>query len=199
MLAIVWLGLVRLGAGQLVTFDDLAARLDTPEYAMSSYLNMTNNTSVYTPVSIDPHTYLIKLLIAPCPVSNVFCCQGKGEGACKETLVVPGGSSLIVVWASNNFVVTCDNEFAESLECGTFLEMHRPGKFTPLYIERIVEHYSSGFQTQFLSTKSACAGPYEVWWVVRTRGGRQLLYVKPFFLTYPSCTDDQIAAAAQEN
>ena len=183
-------------ASSQTTYSLISASLPSPSSALEVYLNNTNSS--YTAYVLDPSLYSIKLLISPCPVSNVYCCQGKGEAACQENLVVPGGSSLIVVWSSNNLVVTCDNEFAESTECGTFLELHRPGKFTALYIERVTEHYANGFQTQFLSTKSACAGGYEVWWVVRTREGRQLLYVKPFFLTYPSCTPEQIQAAADE-
>lgn len=178
------------------TYSLLSKRLPSPAEALQAYLNSTD--SLYAAVLLDPGYYSIKLLISPCPVSNVFCCQGKGEAACQESLVVPGGSSLIVVWASNNLVVTCANEFSDSTECGTFLELHRPGKFSPIYTERVTEHYASGFQTQFLSTSKACAGLYEVWWVVRTRSGRELLYVKPFFLTYPSCTEEQIAEAESE-
>lgn len=178
------------------TYSLLSTRLPSPATALQAYVNSTD--SMYTVVLLDPGYYSIKLLISPCPVSNVYCCQGKGEAACQENLVVPGGSSLIVVWASNNLVVTCANEFSDSLECGTFLELHRPSKFTPIYTERITEHYASGFQTQFLSTSKACAGLYEVWWVVRTRSGRELLYVKPFFLTYPSCTEEQIVEAENE-
>ena len=178
------------------TYALLSTYLPSPAAALEAYVNSTD--SLYSAVILEPNYYSMKLLISPCPVSNVYCCQGKGEAACQENLVVPGGSSLIVVWASNNLVVNCANEFADSTECGTFLELHRPGKFTAIYTERITEHYASGFQTQFLSTSRACAGLYEVWWVVRTRSGRELLYVKPFFLTYPSCTEEQIKEAESE-
>lgn len=50
----------------------------------------------------------------------------------------------------------------------------------------------SGFNTQYISTKNLCTGRYEFWVVVRTRTGRYLQHVKPFFSRYPSCADYQI-------
>ena len=51
----------------------------------------------------------------------------------------------------------------------------------------ISKTYSSGFATEFISTKNLCAGRYEFWWVVRSANGSTLQYVKPFFSIYPGC------------
>ena len=71
--------------------------------------------------------------------------------------------------------------------CGTFIEIHKPN--CP-YIEEAMEissTYASGFKTEFISTKNLCSGRYEFWFVVRSRNGSTLQYVKPFFSEYPSC------------
>jgi hypothetical protein len=41
----------------------------------------------------------------------------------------------------------------------------------------------------YCPTKELCAGKYELWLVVRGRAGRIILFLKPFFLYYPSCAE----------
>ncbi len=95
----------------------------------------------------------------------------------------------------NGYTVICGNDFESTSSCGTFLEIHRPGNATILSSTTLSTHSLEGFMMAFISTKTICAGRYEVWLAIATRAGRFLLYVKPFYCIGPSCTCSQIKAA----
>ena len=61
--------------------------------------------------------------------------------------------------------------------------------------------YSSGFKTEFISTKNLCAGRYEFWFVVRymngDKGSSTIQYIKPFFSEYPTCSEKQYSLPCQ--
>lgn len=84
--------------------------------------------------------------------------------------------------------------------CGSYIEIHKPNHSEIEDALPISKKYSSGFSTEFISTKSLCAGRYEFWFVVRSRNGSTLQYVKPFFSIYPSCrnTDGVIEVVEEE-
>lgn len=92
--------------------------------------------------------------------------------------------------------MACDSDFAGKISCGTFLEIHRPGNPAILSSVSLTEDTTEGFAMAFISTRDMCAGRYEVWFVIATRAGSFILYVKPFYTTEPSCTPQQIKAAS---
>jgi hypothetical protein len=67
-----------------------------------------------------------------------------------------------------------------------------PGNEMILERKRIENHFSSGFKTLFLNAKNLCSGRYEIWMVTRIRGHNYLIYSKPFFIEYPSCTCEEV-------
>ena len=81
----------------------------------------------------------------------------------------------------------CSSLYTATGQCGTYLEIHKPNDESIEEELRIENLYSSGFKTEFISTKNLCAGNYEVWLVLRTRNGYILQYVKPFYSVSPSC------------
>lgn len=94
---------------------------------------------------------------------------------------------LELAWLSNNFVPKCENEF-DSENCGTFIEIHMPGKEQIITDVKIKDYFVNGFKTIFISTTMLCAGRYELWVVSRIRGVKYLIYIKQFSVIYPSCT-----------
>ncbi len=58
----------------------------------------------------------------------------------------------------------------------------------------LTKEFTNGFSTEFISTKNLCSGMYEFWFVLRTRNGKTLQHVKPFYSKSPSCTKETIEA-----
>ena len=129
--------------------------------------------------------------VDPCKINGIndLCCDGSNEAVCEDNPIINSGTDIGIAWFVNGFVLRCAERYQELQICGTFIEIHKPND---PYIEDALEiskTYSSGFSTEFISTKSLCAGRYEFWYVVRSRNGSTLQYVKPFFSIYPSCKD----------
>eukprot|EP00744_Colponema_vietnamica_P017759 GILI01024986.1.p1 GENE.GILI01024986.1~~GILI01024986.1.p1 ORF type:complete len:230 (-),score=13.76 GILI01024986.1:209-898(-) len=155
----------------------------------------------YAVVLPDPSNFVIRILIDPCrsklqdDPSAFNCCEQSGEAACEDYDEVIAGPDLLFSWTQNAHVVQCNNEFGTRHECGTFIELHRPLNDTQLYEKRLTRSFTSGYAADSISTKGLCAGPYELWWVVRTRNGRVLHAVRGFMVTYPPCSCADILAA----
>lgn len=81
---------------------------------------------------------------------------------------------MAVAWLLNGFILHCSDDYRNTDECGTFLEIHRPNDPKVIQDMLIRRLYESGYGTEFISTKRLCAGRYEVWYVYRTRNGRVL-------------------------
>ena len=92
-----------------------------------------------------------------------------------------------MAWFTNGFVMRCSERYEEIRVCGTYIEIHKPGNPQIEEAYMLTKTFESGFSTEFISTKNLCAGRYEFWWVLRSRNGSTLQYVKPFFSIYPSC------------
>mmetsp|Transcript_40128 Transcript_40128/g.38635 ORF Transcript_40128/g.38635 Transcript_40128/m.38635 type:complete len:160 (+) Transcript_40128:36-515(+) len=93
-----------------------------------------------------------------------------------------------VAWFMSGYVMQCSTLYTVTGECGTYLEIHQPNNETILQELRITSNYANGFKTEFISRKNLCVGKYEFWMVLRTRNGRILQHVKPFYSAYPSCS-----------
>lgn len=172
--------------GQLTTLEKIEETIDDPRTALEDYKDDLNVLEHYRVEIVDELEYIIKIRIDPCRGREEGCCQGNNEGACQDNLIITAGGNLPIAWSFNNYILQCNNEFAALDTCGTFIEIHRLMQRTPLVSYRILEKIGSGFNEVFLFTKGLCAGPYELWWVLRTRNGQILQYVKPFFIIEPS-------------
>ena len=138
------------------------------------------------------------MLVDPCRGrgnNNDFCCDGANQGACQDFPIIESGTDMSVAWFVNGYILHCSDDYKNTKECGTYLEIHRPDDSRTIESVQIVRLYESGYATEFISTKKLCAGRYEVWFVSRTRNGRVLQHVKPFYSTGPSCTCEQIEDA----
>ena len=137
----------------------------------------------------NPAYIMIMMRVDPCRVNGIndLCCDGSNEAVCEDNTIINSGTDIGVAWFINGFVLHCDEKYQEKGVCGTFIEIHRPNDPTVVDELKISKKYSSGFSTEFISTKNLCAGRYEFWYVVRSRNGSTLQFVKPFFSIYPSC------------
>ena len=129
--------------------------------------------------------------VDPCRQNGIndLCCDGSNEAVCEDNTIINSGTDIGIAWFVNGYILHCDERYKELLVCGTYIEIHKPNDPTIEDALEISKTYSSGFSTEFISTKSLCAGRYEFWYVVRQRNGSTLQYVKPFFSIYPSCRE----------
>ena len=88
---------------------------------------------------------------------------------------------------TTGYVMQCSSTYSLTNQCGTYIEIHKPYNESIVEELRITKTISSGFTTEFISTKNLCAGRYEFWLVLRTRNGSILQHVKPFYSEYPAC------------
>jgi hypothetical protein len=109
----------------------------------------------------------------------------------EDNIDIVAGSDLEIAWTTNNYIPICQNDFNSSL-CGTFLEIHMPGNTKILEQYKLTKYLVNGFSTVFLPTKNLCAGRYELWYVSRIRDDVYLNHVKPFYVSFPSCSCDYI-------
>eukprot|EP00931_Biecheleriopsis_adriatica_P007464 TRINITY_DN108744_c0_g1_i1.p1 TRINITY_DN108744_c0_g1~~TRINITY_DN108744_c0_g1_i1.p1 ORF type:complete len:236 (-),score=20.38 TRINITY_DN108744_c0_g1_i1:51-758(-) len=139
--------------------------------------------------------YSIDILIDPC--RDLIRAGGRGEGCCKNSNfagcqhhpTVKAGQDLQVAYLQNAHIASCrGTEFEYDPNCGTFLEVHRPGQ-RPVLADVQIDYvpFPNGFQTVFLATHRLCLGPHEVWWVIRTRSGPYVQKTRSFYVTSPSC------------
>jgi len=132
--------------------------------------------------------------VDPCRLKGIndLCCDGSNEAVCEDNTIITSGTDIGLAWFVNGFIMKCSEVYRDLGVCGTFIEIHKPNSHLVEESLEISITYSSGFSTEFISTKNLCAGRYEFWFVIRTRNGKILQYVKPFFSQYPSCTDEEI-------
>lgn len=159
------------------------------------YINPPENYTVEIP---NPdYEMIIKMFINPWNERNSdMCCDATNEGACDDFPEFESGEDMTVSWFTNSYILHWSTIFKNHGEWGTYIEIHRPTDSRTIESVEITKMYRSGFSTEFISTKNLCAGRYELWFVLRTRNGRTIQYVKPFYSQEPSCTDEQIAESA---
>mmetsp|Transcript_31508 Transcript_31508/g.54615 ORF Transcript_31508/g.54615 Transcript_31508/m.54615 type:complete len:195 (+) Transcript_31508:1941-2525(+) len=180
----------------LTTEKSILANIKSTSSILSAYSNSTDILAEYKVQPLQELKYLVRLKVNPCVhVDDDYCCNGRNEGMCQDNPIVEATSALLVAWSFNNYVTQCTHEFADEKECGTFVEVHRPGSPLVLSDKQITAYYSIGFSTILVDTSQLCAGYYELWWVVRTRTGRILQYARQFFIVWPSCSEAQVAEA----
>jgi hypothetical protein len=170
-----------------VTLQNLYDELEDSIDAFNNYLN--GSYQLESPYRIkdlvDLSRTYIKIRINPCKgKSSEFCCEGMNEGMCADNPVIYRGPNCPIGWSSNNYVVICNNQFFETEECGTFIEVHKPNSTYIINKIRISQLYYSGFKTESIYTRELEPGKYELWWVERDRTGRWLVYVKQFYIAY---------------
>lgn len=139
--------------------------------------------------------YSIDILIDPC--RDLVRAGGRGSACCKDQNIagcqhhpdIEAGQDLQVAYMQNAHIASCrGTDFEYDPNCGTYLEVHRPGTKEVLSDVRIdAQSFPSGYQTVFLATHRLCRGQYEVWWVVRTRSGPYVQRTRSFYVSSPTC------------
>jgi hypothetical protein len=139
--------------------------------------------------------YSIDIRINPC--KDAVKAGGRGDQCCRQTNVagcqhnpdIFAGSDMQVAFLQNAHIPSCNGTvFQTDPNCGTYLEVHRPGNrevLADVQIDNVA--LPNGYMTVFLATHRLCLGHYEVWWVVRTRSGPYVQKVQPFNVLAPSC------------
>jgi hypothetical protein len=131
----------------------------------------------------NPAYVKIKMKVDPCRMKGIndLCCHGSNESVCEDNTIITSGTDIGVAWFINGFIMRCSLEYSELGVCGTYIEIHKPNHSEIEEALEIKRTYSDGFNTEFISTKNLCAGRYEFWFVVRSRNGSTIQYIKPFF------------------
>ena len=162
----------------LFLFDD--------KYSPSIKDNLLKNYSLFF---LNKTNFLLDIKINPCKNFKQYCCENLGQ-CLEDNYNITGKKDLEIAYIFNNFIPSCGNEY--KMRCGTFLEIHMPAN--PLIIQKkqITDIYSSGYKTIFLSTKNLCSGRYELWIVIRMRDFNYILYIKPLYVLFPSCTCKEV-------
>ena len=95
------------------------------------------------------------------------------------------------------YIVECGGEFRNDPNCGTFLEIHRPGRREVLAQARLRGQFASGYRSTVISTtyrgnssRVLCEGAHELWWVQRTRHRWVVEAILPFHISSPRCDWD---------
>lgn len=181
----------------------------------SKFFYVQNPTTLPSYIIAFPNEsfFKIKIKIEPCKEKYQYCCEDLaicgddiidlgGEKTTSDGEVtidaVEGGGDIDIAWIANGFLPTCIGDF-EDENCGSFLEIHRPGSDEALYKKKLETAYTSGYKTAYLSTKTVCAGRYDIFFVFKIRGSSNLMYVKPFLVKYPSCTCDTSTYTVKES
>ena len=143
----------------------------------------------------NPTHYFIKLYVNPCKNHiEDDCKQAANESFFTDNDNIKAIQDLLLAWFMNNYILECGNDFQDLETCGTFFEIHRPFDKQIIQQVRLSDYDITGFEFTYISTKKLCAGKYEIWLVFRTRIGNILQYVKPFFVSFPSCGCDVIGS-----
>lgn len=142
----------------------------------------------------NPEHYIISIFVDPCYGQNEDTCKKNADSkSFIDAYRIKATSDLLLAWFMNNYILQCGNEFKNLNSCGTFLEIHRPFDEAEIIEEVQMSNYNiTGYEFTYISTKKLCAGKYEIWLVFRTRIGKILQYVKPFFVEFPSCGCDTV-------
>ena len=105
-------------------------------------------------------------------------------------------------YTQNAYIADCGGPYAGSEHCGTYLEVHRPGREEKLAEVRLPGVLTSGYRMTVISTTVKknpdhvlCydpfrAGQYEAWWVLRTLDGFNVQKRLPFVVISPLCDWD---------
>lgn len=116
------------------------------------------------------------------------------RNGCAGRSGVPMANCVAVGYASTAYIAQCGGEFAEDNHCGTFLELHLPGKRGIISQTKLTTPITSGYATTVLpltwfgdTSRIACEGPYEIWWVQRTRFNFVIQLRKRIRLFAPKC------------
>jgi len=95
------------------------------------------------------------------------------------------------------YVVQCGGTFRDDPNCGTFLEIHRPGRREVLAQARLRGQFASGYRMTVITTthrgnssRVLCEGDHEMWWVQRTKHKHVVERVVPFRIASPRCDWD---------
>ena len=160
-------------------------------YDNSQYSSLKDNLfKKYSLFFLNESHFLLDIKINPCKNFEKYCCEGLGQ-CLEDNYNITSKKDLEIAYIFNNFLPNCGNEY--KYKCGTFFEIHMAGNPLIMHEKQLINMYSSGYKTIFLSTKLLCSGRYELWIVLRMRDFNYIIYIKPFNVMLPSCTCKEVA------
>lgn len=164
-----------------------------------SFNDYISSTERISSSEINTQSYFqMKIKIDPCKNLSPGCCNGIAYCENDNTEIIAKGD-IEMVFSINSYLPFCIGDFNNE-KCGVFIEIHRPGDESIIY-EKKIDYSSfnlSGYTSTYFSAKSLCSGRYEIWFIFRTRSGNYLIYVKPFFVKFPSCTCSHVKSLGYE-
>mmetsp|Transcript_110563 Transcript_110563/g.312790 ORF Transcript_110563/g.312790 Transcript_110563/m.312790 type:complete len:231 (-) Transcript_110563:10-702(-) len=139
--------------------------------------------------------YSIDMLVSPCydPIRTGSlgenCCSDSNIAGCQHHPEVDAGPDLQIAYFQNAHIPTCfGTPFQNDPNCGTFIEVHRPGNPQILADVGIgADPFPNGYRRTRIATHRLCLGEHELWWVVRTRSGPYVQKKRSFQVVRPSC------------
>lgn len=160
----------------LYAYDKLKGTDFETDEQRAAYFYIMNPPKGYYVDFPNPRYIKIMLRVDPCRINGVndLCCDQSNEAVCEDNTVIISGTDIGVAWFVNGFILRCSDKYRELEICGTFIEIHKPNDPHIEDAYMVTKTISSGFSTEFISTKNLCAGRYEFWWVVRTLNGSTL-------------------------
>ena len=147
--------------------------------------------------------YKIDLKINPCSDYSITgglndqCCLNTNANSCQDQDPNEGivaGADLHIAYFQNAHIPSCGRTLFEfDPNCGTFIEIHKASGNS---VNQVLSdawissngNTANGYLNAYLDTSELCAGLYQVWWVVRTRSGPYVQYIKQFIVNSPSCS-----------
>eukprot|EP00928_Gymnodinium_smaydae_P023436 TRINITY_DN19346_c0_g1_i1.p1 TRINITY_DN19346_c0_g1~~TRINITY_DN19346_c0_g1_i1.p1 ORF type:complete len:289 (-),score=31.60 TRINITY_DN19346_c0_g1_i1:316-1182(-) len=168
-----------------------------PERDSTQYLRLLRTDYKFR-LQDDYVQYTIDMLVQPCKdllKAGKFgkdCCYEMNRPACQHHPIIRAGLDLQIAYFQNVHVPTCaGTAFDGDPNCGTYIEVHKPGDREILGDVRIDSNLEggllNGYRTASIATHRLCLGAHELWWVVRTRSGPYVQKIREFFVEYPSC------------
>ena len=112
----------------------------------------------------------------------------------KDTSTQISFTALRDIWVcfDSFYTLTCNQIWELTIECGSFLEVHRPFDPEVLVAVNLGDTTwvtdSSGNKLANVPITGLCAGTYHLWFVYKSRIGKIIKGIRTIYITYPSCT-----------
>ena len=152
---------------------------------------------------VNPILYQIDIRVDPCrhaPLTGGLfqnCCRNTNKANCQDNPSINAGTDLLLGYFQNAHIVSCaGTEFQYDINCGTYIEIHKqtssliPFSESAQVLADVPLNQGdtvNGYLTTYIDTSSLCAGSYELWWVIRTKSGPYVQFIKSFQVLFPSC------------
>ncbi len=105
-----------------------------------------------------------------------------------ETFVLINENLIQLFLFTEEYSYKCSDEFMIMDLCGNYIEIHRNQSSDTLSFFKLTQQLDPRTtRPVFLNIASLCSGEYEVWYVINSRGSKNVACVKPFLLINSNC------------